>query len=100
MIDWGRIRGFEWDAGNSRKSVRNHDVSQGEAEQIFFNEPLLVAPDRLHSREEIRIHALGRTDEYRRLHVTFTLREGGTLIRVISARDMSRKERQSYGPEN
>lgn len=96
MIDWGRITGFEWDQGNERKSVEKHDVSQGEAEQVFFNEPLLVISDAKHSRDELRIHALGRTDEGRSLHITFTLRQDETKIRVISARDMSRKERSIY----
>jgi uncharacterized DUF497 family protein len=96
MIDWERISGFEWDAGNARKSVEKHDVSQAEAEQIFFNEPLLIVPDARHSAEERRIHALGRTDDGRLLHITFTLRQDKTKIRVISARDMSRKERSYY----
>lgn len=96
MIDWERITGFDWDAGNARKSVEKHDVSQTEAEQIFFNEPLLIVPDVKHSEAERRVHALGRTDDGRLLHVTFTLRLGGTKIRVISARDMSRRERSYY----
>jgi uncharacterized protein len=99
MIAWDRIRGFDWDTGNARKSADKHDVSQAEAEQVFFNEPLLTIPDEKHSSSEQRIHALGRTDEGRLLHVTFTLRESDTKIRVISARDMSRKERGYYGQE-
>jgi uncharacterized protein len=96
MIDWQLITGFDWDSGNARKSVDKHDVSQAEAEQMFFNEPLLVVPDERHSGEEIRLHALGQTDAGRMLHVMFTLRQNETLIRVISARDMSRKERNIY----
>lgn len=99
MIDFARITGFDWDDGNSRKSVRKHDVSQPEAEQVFFNDPLLVVPDVKHSAAEVRLHALGHTDERRLLHITFTLRDDGTLIRVISARDMSRKERTRYAQE-
>lgn len=99
MIDFARIAGFDWDGGNSRKSVRKHDVSQPEAEQVFFNDPLLVVPDVKHSAAEVRLHALGHTDEGRLLHITFTLRDDGTLIRVISARDMSRKERTRYAQE-
>ena len=99
MIDFGRVVGFDWDAGNARKSVEKHDVSQFEAEQVFFNEPLLLVEDREHSKDETRYNALGRTDIGRELHVTFTLREGGTLIRVISARDMHRKERARYDEE-
>lgn len=96
MIDWERIVGFEWDEGNARKSADKHDVSQSEAEQVFFNEPLLMVPDLRHSVIEQRIHALGRTEDGRLLHLTFTLRVNETRIRVISARDMSRKERSHY----
>lgn len=95
MIDPTNAEGFQWDAGNARKSADRHGVSQGEAEQIFFNDPL-VLPDPAHSQTEPRFHALGQTDEGRRLHVTFTLRQLGRLIRVISARDMSRKERTYF----
>ncbi|WP_438751772.1 BrnT family toxin [Pararhizobium sp. O133] len=96
MIDWSRITGFDWDDGNARKNSQKHDVSQTEAEQIFFNEPLLMITDVKHSLGEHRVHALGKTDSGRRLHITFTLRDGGTKIRVISARGMSRKERIYY----
>ena len=99
MINWNRIVGFDWDAGNARKSVEKHDVSQAEAEQVFFNEPLLMVSDTKHSASEPRIHALGRSDDGRLLHITFTLRENETKLRVISARDMSRKERSYYEQE-
>ena len=96
MLDFDRIVGFEWDEGNARKSEEKHAVSQAEAEQVFFNEPLLIADDVLHSQEEARFHALGKTDNGRLMHLTFTLRQAGTRIRVISARTMSRKERAHY----
>ncbi len=96
MIDWTRVTGFDWDAGNARKSADKHGVGQSEAEAVFFNEPLLVLEDPKHSQDEIRFHALGKTDFERRLHVTFTLRKDRTLIRVISACDMHRKERDIY----
>ena len=99
MIDWKLITGFDWDDSNARKSFEKHDVSQPESEQIFFNEPLLVVGDDKHSQEETRYHALGITDSGRLLHVTFTLRLKNTLIRVISARDMHRKERNIYEQE-
>ena len=67
-----------------------------EAEQVFFNLPLLLLDDASHSQKEHRLHALGKTDEGRTLHITFTLRQSGQLIRVISARDMHRKERTIY----
>lgn len=96
MIDWNRIVGFDWDAGNARKSADKHNVSQAEAEEIFVNQPLLFAVDERHGGEEVRFNALGRTNQLRLLHVTFTLRQDETRIRVISARDMNRKERADY----
>jgi len=96
MIDWARVTGFDWDAGNERKSLAKHHVSQSEAEQFFFNAPLLVLDDGKHSQGGRRHHALGKTDDRRLLHLTFTLRAHESLIRVISARDMHRKERVSY----
>lgn len=96
MVNWSSLVGFEWDEGNARKSLKKHAVAQSEPEQVFFNQPLLVLADEKHSLTESRYHALGRTDDDRLLHITFTLRAGGTLIRVISARDMHRKERAIY----
>ena len=95
MLEFEHIVGFEWDAGNARKNDK-HGVSMAEAEQVFFNAPLLVVDDEKHSQHEARHHALGRTHEGRLLHLTFTLRSAGSLIRVISARDMHRKERMIY----
>jgi uncharacterized DUF497 family protein len=99
MFDLLRIEGFDWDEGNSRKSAEKHDVSQAEAEQIFFNDPLLIVEDISHSVHEIRLHALRHTDSGRLLHVSFTLRDEGRLIRVISARAMHRTERLRYEQE-
>jgi uncharacterized protein len=100
MLDLAQIEGFDWDEGNSRKSVEKHDVSQAEAEQIFFNDPLLVVQDVSHSVRELGLQALGRTDAGRLLHISFTLRGDGKLIRVISARTMHRKERLRYEHES
>lgn len=96
MIHWKDITGFDWDEGNARKNDDKHGVQQAEAEQVFLNAPLLVLADERHSRSEPRYHALGITHDERRLHITFTLREANTKIRVISARDMHRKERAIY----
>ncbi len=97
--DFDLVEGFEWDKGNARKNADKHDVSQAEAEQVFFNDPLLIMDDVKHSQSEIRVHAMGKTDVGRLLHVTFMLRHAGTRIRVISARDMSRKERAYYAKQ-
>jgi len=89
------VTGFDWDTANQRKNEK-HGVSQSEAEQVFMNFPLLLTEDEQHSRTEARYHALGVSDEGRRLHVTFTLRHRGEKIRPISIRAMSRKERAIY----
>ncbi len=98
MLDLSIIDGFDWDDGNSVKNLDKHEVAQAEAEQVFAGEPLL-ADDIKHSQAEVRFQALGETIERRRLHVSFTLRGGGRKIRVISARDMNRKERAIYEQE-
>lgn len=96
MVDLRKILGLDWDDRNTRKSRDKHGVSQAEAEQVFFNEPLLLLLDGIHSKKEARYHAYGKTDISRKLHIAFTLRNDEVLIRVISARDMHRKERVTY----
>lgn len=93
MFDLTLIEGFEWDEGNARKNDK-HGVAAPEAEQVFFNQPLLMLEDARHSQVEPRFHALGMTHTGRKLHITFTVRR--TRIRVISARDMHRRERNIY----
>ncbi len=95
MLDLALITGFDLDEGNARKNDK-HDVPNSEAEQIFFNVPLLAAPDAKHSDKELHLHALGVTDDGRGLQVSFTVRYEGRKVRVNSARDMNRKERIIY----
>jgi uncharacterized protein len=99
MLDLNAVVGFDWDDGNARKNDK-HGVSTADAEQVFFNAPLLLLEDDAHSQQEARVHALGKTDTGRGLHIAFTLRQAGTLIRVISARDLHRKERAIYDQAN
>jgi len=94
MISLDAIEGFDWDEGNERKSHEKHGVSKFEAEQVFFNIPILLLDDKKHSEIEPRFHALGKTDSGRFLHITFTMR--ANKLRVISARDMHRKEKKVY----
>ncbi len=89
-----KCNGFEWDEGNATKNWENHDLSQSECEQVFFNNPLIVRRDSAHSGIESRYYVLGKTDSWRLLFVVFTTRE--KLIRVISARDMTKTEEQRY----
>jgi uncharacterized DUF497 family protein len=94
MIELPDVIAFDWDHGNRSKNAK-HGVSWPECEEVFFNRPLLRV-DGGHSEIEQRFHALGETHAGRLLHVTFTFRRQGTLLRVISARDMHRKERAMY----
>lgn len=86
--------GFEWDEHNTFKSWRKHLVTPQECEELFFNRPLVIAADERHSDVEDRFFALGITDASRRLFAVFTVRK--KLIRLISVRDMSRKERKEF----
>ena len=100
MMDFSNVIGFDWNTGNARKNNDKHDVSQGEAEEVFFNSPLVVSADDRHNRAESRYRALGITSVGRKLTIIFTLRQDGVLIRVISARDMHKKERRYYDQAN
>ena len=88
------FEGFDWDQGNIEKNWLAHAVTPQEAEQVFFNAPLILANDETHSHTEKRFYVLGQTDKDRPLFIAFTLRK--RRIRVISARDMNRKERKVY----
>ena len=90
-----KCTGFGWDEGNSKKNWIKHKVTSSECEQLYFNQPLVIKNDSKHTGSEPRFYALGKTDENRELFIAFTVRNN--LIRVISARDMSRKEREVYG---
>ena len=90
----GTVEGFEWDAGNSDKNWKRHQVTQAECEQVFANLPLLVSGTAKASEVGSRYFGLGRTDAARELAVVFTVR--GKRVRVISARPMSRRERKEY----
>lgn len=88
------INGFEWDKGNITKNWERHGVAHTECEEVFFNNPLIVKNDVTHSMTEVRYYVLGKTNAHRRLFLVFTVRNN--KIRVISARDMSKEEREIY----
>jgi uncharacterized DUF497 family protein len=94
LDDLAKCTGFDWDEGNLTKNWKRHRVAGAECEQVFFNRPLVAVADEEHSDEERRFYVLGQTDAGRRLFVVLTMRRG--LIRVISARDMNRRERAEY----
>jgi uncharacterized protein len=89
------FHGFEWDSGNIDKNRLKHNVEVFESEQVFFNAPLIIIPDEKHSTMEIRYVALGKTNDGRNLTIVFTKRK--QLLRIISARDMNKKEKNYYG---
>ena len=92
--DLSQCRGFQWDEANAGKNWVQHRVSQGEAEQVFFNRPLVVVTGEQRTEFTRRYYALGHTDASRLLFIVCTIRDD--RIRVISARPMSRRERRVY----
>ena len=94
IISMPEFEGFDWDQGNIEKNWLSHAVTPQEIEQVFFNAPLIVADDEKHSKKEKRFLVLGQTDKGRPLFIVFTMRKKS--IRIISARDMNRKERKVY----
>jgi uncharacterized DUF497 family protein len=96
MGDSDEVAEFDWNGGNAMKNWLRHKVTQAESEQVFFNRPLVVADDNLHSETELRHFALGQTDAGRLLFVVYTLRNEGEKVRIISARDMTGRERKEY----
>ncbi len=94
MIDLSAVDGFEWDEGNKEKNWIQHKVAWTEAEEAFVGEPVMVLPDPKHSDREMRMTLLGRTTPGRKLTIIFTIRNN--RVRVISAREMSKKERSIY----
>jgi uncharacterized DUF497 family protein len=89
------VIGFDWDQDNITKNWYKHSVYYLEAEEIFFNKPLIIAIDVKHSINEKRYYALGITNKQRYLFIVFTIRKSN-LIRIISARDMNKNERKKY----
>lgn len=86
--------GFDWDKGNIDKNLVKHKISNTESEEIFGNRPLKIFEDIKHSFLEKRFLAYGITSRKRRLTIVFSLRN--KKIRIISARDMNKKERGEY----
>jgi uncharacterized protein len=86
--------GFDLDQANAQKNWERHAITPEGAEEVFFQEPLVVRSDVRHGKAEKRYYALGQTTSGRLLFIAFTIRRN--LIRVISSRDMSRKELEVY----
>ncbi|MBA3029285.1 MAG: BrnT family toxin [Desulfobacteraceae bacterium] len=89
-----QFTGFQWGVGYIDKNRIKHNGENWECEQIFFNSPLIVLDDAVHSVAEKRWVAFGKTDQGRFLVILFTERKN--LIRIISARDMNKREKEFY----
>lgn len=85
---------FVWDKGNIDKNLKKHGVTNKEAEEILENKPIFIFEDVKHSLVEKRYMIWGITDKGRKLSVFFTIRHD--LVRIISVRDMHKKERRAY----
>lgn len=84
---------FEWDKGNTGKNFK-HRVEDKETEEVFLDDKRLIFKDKLHSGNEERFRIIGKTKHGRILFVVFTIRGG--KVRIISARDINRKEVYLY----
>jgi len=85
---------FEWDKGNIGKN-KKHKVKDQEAEEVFFDSKKVTFKDEVHTTQrEKRFRILGKTKKERLLFIVFTKR--GKKIRIISARDINKKEVYLY----
>ena len=89
-----KVIAFEWDKGNIDKNLKKHKVTNQESEEVFFNIPIVFSEDKKHSVKEKRYMLWGKTNTSRKLTIFFTIRNN--KIRIISARDMHKKERGEY----
>ena len=85
---------FEWDEENKGKNFKKHKVTDQECEEVFFDAKKKILRDQLHSGREERFLILGKTKTERLLFVAFTVRKG--KIRIISGRNLNKKERHLY----
>lgn len=85
---------FVWDKGNEGKNRLKHRVTDKECEEVFFDKKKKIFKDKLHSGKEERFRIVGKTKRQRLLFLAFTVR--GRKIRVISARDINKKEVYLY----
>lgn len=84
---------FDWDKGNIQKNMR-HNVNDRETEEVFFDKKRYIFKDKLHSNNEERFKIIGKTKKERLLFIVFTIR--GNKIRIVSARDINKKEVYLY----
>ena len=89
---------FEWDAAKAAANLVKHGVSFEDAVSVFADMEALDGPDLRHSAAEARFLRVGRAVSRSVLAVAYTVRrrDDGEVVRIISARRASRKERRAY----
>jgi uncharacterized DUF497 family protein len=97
-LDFSKVDGFDWDKGNLNKNRLKHNVESTECEEVFFNNPIIILDDTRHSTiKEKRYRIIGISTNGRKIALAVTIRHN--KIRVIIARDQSRKERELFEAE-
>lgn len=87
---------FEWDEAKNKANQKKHHVSFEEAQTVFFDPTTKVAPDPDHSLDEHRFLAVGYSEMNRLLLVVHCFREEDEVIRIISARKLTRSEKKDF----
>ena len=87
---------FDWDENKNRINLEKHGISFDEASTVFFDERALLFDDPEHSVDEDRFLLLGMSDTAKVCIVCHCYRESDTVIRIISARQATRKEEERY----
>ncbi|MBP7967062.1 BrnT family toxin [Candidatus Woesebacteria bacterium] len=85
---------FQWDPGNRDKNFLKHSVSNTEIEEAFYDQKKKIFKDKIHSGKEERYRIIAKTNTSRLLFIVFTIRD--THVRIISARDLNKKEEYLY----
>jgi len=88
---------FIWDEDKNKKNIASHNVSFEEAKTVFFDPNAKVIYDPDHSKEEDRFIILGLSKFLNILVVCHCFKENDSIIRIISARKATPKERKQYG---
>ena len=87
---------FDWDENKNRINLEKHGITFEEASTVFFDERAILFDDPEHSIDEDRFLLLGMSETAKVCIVCHCSRESDTVIRIISARQATRKEEQRY----
>jgi uncharacterized DUF497 family protein len=89
---------FEWDTKKAQSNQQKHQVPFEEAATVWTDPLALIAPDPEHSTIEEREWIIGESYKGRLLVVVYNQRE--ETVRIISARPVTKRERQQYAEES